>query len=459
MNISLSKAASVMAGELIGADEQFSSTSTDTRTLAAGDLFFALRGENFNGEVFVERAFQAGACAAVLTQHQPDLGGAQIIVQDATQAYGALAQFYRQNLSAKVIGITGSCGKTSVKGMLASILNQVAKTQATAANFNNYIGVPLTLLACADDTEYLVVEAGTSYPGEISYLTKLIDPDIAVVINVHPAHIQGFGSLEAIAEEKSAIYSSGERSATLIVNAGLMKYQVIKQKAKSARGRVIGFDATGLNSEGSFESLVSAGNITLNEFGCAEFTLLLNGKSEQIVLSAQGKHQVENALAAASCAIALDIDMRSIVEGLKLYQGDKGRMQRFSLEKGVLIDDSYNANPASMRAAIDLLSSKQYSILVLGDMGELGTDAENMHRSVGEYARSKGIKEFVCIGHFADDYCDGYGAGSKKFTTHDEVVAYLYEQITEEKTVLVKGSRIANMDKVCRGLISLGGEQ
>lgn len=453
MRVSLAKAAEVMNGELIGADDFFGQVCTDTRTLKAGDLFFALKGENFNGEAFVERAFESGACAAVLTRTQDDLSGPQIVVDDATTALGCLANYWRNQLRAKVVAVTGSCGKTSVKGMLREVLGQAGRTFATQENFNNHIGVPLTIFACPEGADYLVVEAGTSTPGEIGYLTQIIDPDVSLVINVHPAHIQGFGSLDAIAREKSQIYSEGKREPIAAINSSLLKYDSVHDK--STFTSVVEFSSTGSLDLQLDAKSVFCEDVELAENDCARLTLNVGDEKIEVKLGVQGRHQVENAMAAAACAAALELNVEKIAKGLALYAGDKGRMQVYTLQHGVLIDDSYNANPASMRAAIDLLSKKSRSILVLGDMGELGADAEQEHREVGSYASAAGIGQLVCKGAFADDYCDGFGAGAKKIASFEELIAYLHEQVSDDTTILIKGSRFTRMDTVCRGLLSL----
>lgn len=455
MNISLSDVANVLGGTLIGVDAGASSISTDTRTIESGALFFALKGESFNGEVFVERAFDAGACAAVVSRHQPDLPQSQIIVEDTTLAFGRLANYKREMLKAKVVAITGSCGKTSVKGMLASILSMVGLTHATHANFNNHIGVPLTIFSCSDDADYLVIEAGTGGPGEIEYLTQIIDPDLAVVVNVHPAHIQYFGSLDAIAKEKSEIFTAGKRLSKMVVNVGMLS--TINYSEIIAERDVVFFSEGDMPNDGDGNICVTAKNIELNLHGHAVFILNVSGTELDVELGVNGIHQVENALAAAACAHALNVDVHTISKGLMAYGGAQGRMQLQPLFKGYLIDDSYNANPASMKAAIDYLSQQKNTILVLGDMGELGAESERAHQEVGEYAAGQGIERLLCVGAFADDYTDGFGAHARKCITHDEVLAVLLEEITDDTYVLVKGSRFTKMDRICRSLISMGG--
>ena len=455
----LSDAAAAMNGELHGNDLEFDWVSIDSRSLNAGELFFAIRGDNFDGEAFVERASLAGACAAVLTKRQEDLDFPQIVVENTVHALGKLAFFKRENMQGKVIAITGSCGKTSVKGMLKNVLALHGTTIATHANQNNQIGVPLTILGADSDVDYLVVEAGTSFKGEIKYLTSIINPDVSVVTNVHAAHLEGFGSLEAIADEKSDIYSGGSRVPTAVVNACLLQYSSFTNKIGSDEVIVFSKDESSENLRGV---KISAESIHADDYGRAQYTLQAQHQSIDIALSVLGLHQVENALAAAGCAIALKVPLETIKRGLEAYAGERGRMQVQDLSFGTLIDDTYNANPASISAAIDYLSAQASTILILGDMAELGKDAEIEHRRIGEYAKKKGIQHLYCVGYFADDYADAFGEGSRVFKTQDDVAHFVVEQIREQAmdpafnsrgaTILVKGSRSAKMDLVCREL-------
>ncbi|WP_370981290.1 UDP-N-acetylmuramoyl-tripeptide--D-alanyl-D-alanine ligase [Agaribacterium sp. ZY112] len=449
MLMTLHDAALAMNGRLVGpsadANLAFNRVSTDTRSIQTGDLFIALHGDNFNGEAFVERAFNAGACAAVVTSWQDDLASAQIIVENTTEALGRLAAAWRKLLGAKVVAITGSCGKTSVKGMLRTICEQAGTVHATPKNLNNHIGVPLTLLAANETHDFLVVEAGTSAKGEIAYLSELICADVAVVINVHPAHLQGFGTLAGIAKEKAEIYKHLNRDAQIVINEALLSYEPIaKQLQQSSVLLFTERDDTSL--------AVSASDERLNELSCAGFKLQLSGKAFEVQLRVPGHHQLENALAAAACSLAMGIDAASIVAGLELYCGEQGRMQISKLGAATLVNDSYNANPASMKAAIDYLSKQELSILVLGDMAELGEDAEHIHREVGKYAALNGVDELLAVGAFADDYCDAYGSKAKHFMNQNELVLYLQQRLSDGPTVLVKGSRSSSMDIVCRAL-------
>ncbi|WP_096085338.1 UDP-N-acetylmuramoyl-tripeptide--D-alanyl-D-alanine ligase [Agaribacterium haliotis] len=451
MKKTLAWAAESMQGQLVGADTQFSSISTDTRNIKRGDLFVALRGDNFNGEAFVERAQQQGACAAVVSRLQEDLDFPQIVVADTTTALGRLAAAWRLQLPAKVVAITGSCGKTSVKGMLRCICQQAGATLATKANLNNHIGVPLTLLAADETLDFVVVEAGTSSKGEIAYLSSLIQADVAVVINVHPAHLQGFGTLTAIAEEKAKIYQHLNDSASCVVNQALTSYSSIAAIAERPSSLIFSDDKHSL-------AQVRASNVSSDALSCVSFDLWLGEKKIAVKLNVPGLHLVENALAAAACAFALGVSAEHICQGLAAYNGEPGRMQLSRVGQASLVDDSYNANPASLKAAIDYLCKQDSALLVLGDMAELGENAEEIHREVGLYAKTSGITDLYAVGAFADDYCDGFGRGAKHFMNHKDLVLALLERLHEAPTILVKGSRSSAMDRVCQALLQEGGQ-
>ena len=447
----LSDAAKAMNGVLQGADADFDWVSTDSRSLKPGELFFAIKGANFDGEAFVERASYAGACAAVVTKHQNDLSFPQIVVKNTIAALGELANFRREKMAGKVVAITGSCGKTSVKGMLKHILELQGRTSATLGNQNNQIGVPLTILSAQEDVDFLIVEAGTSFKGEIEYLTSIIDPDVSVVTNVHSAHMEGFGTLEAIADEKSDIYVAGARASNAIVNACLLQYDSFDRKLPADGVFIFTKDEDGSHVRGS---KIYAENIQSDSYGRASFGLCFRHENASISLQVPGLHQIENALAAAACAVSLELTLDVIKHGLEAYFGEKSRMQVLDLGEITMVDDTYNANPGSMHAAIDYLAEHKQSVLILGDMAELGKDAEAEHKNVGSYARQKGIQSLLCVGYFAEDYADGFGAGATVFRSQAELVHYALEHLPKNSTLLVKGSRSAHMEDICNALTS-----
>jgi UDP-N-acetylmuramoyl-tripeptide--D-alanyl-D-alanine ligase len=266
------------------------------------------------------------------------------------------------------------------------------------------------------------------------------------VTNVHPAHIEGFGSLDAIADEKSDIYSAGARRPSSIVNACLLQYGVFLEKLPTDEVIVFSQEDNDTHLRGK---KIKAQNVRADAHGRAQFLLNANNEQIEIALSVLGLHQVENALAAAGCALALGVSLPVIKEGLEAYLGEKGRMQIKAFADGTLVDDSYNANPASMRAAIDYLALQKNTSLLLGDMGELGKDAEIEHRAIGRYAKQRGISRLYAVGYFADDYADEFGEGAATFRTQEELVQALLESTSDDMTLLVKGSRSAKMDRIC----------
>lgn len=456
--MNLSDISKVVAGELIGADllvspsEQMPELSTDTRTLGPGSIFIALSGENFDGNKFVSQAEAKGAIAAIVSKPQTELDLPQIKVNDTTEAYGLLANSWRLSLSATVVAITGSCGKTAVKGFLTEILSLAGACYSTPKNFNNQIGVPQTLLAAPKDIDYLIVEAGTSERGEISRLAKIIDADIAVVTNVNPVHLEGLLSLEGIAHEKSDLFSCGQRSPRAVMHASLKQYAVFVDKTQA-------LNCLQYSADSEFgETDLYAKNIRFDAFGCASFELVYGQLSLEIQLNVSGEHQVENALAAAGAAFIADVQPQLIKQGLAAYFGDKRRMQRIQLDSMVLIDDSYNSSPASVRAAIDMLSGFENTVLVLGDMLELGDLSQREHEGVGRYAAAKGIGTLLALGEASAFSAKAFSEGALVFATHQELIDYLSSSDMEGGTVLVKGSRGARMDIVVDGLVKLQGE-
>ncbi len=448
-------------GKLLGSDIAVQAFCTDTRCLKSGDVFIALRGENFDGHNYIRLAQEKGAAAVVLEQEQ-SLSIPQLLVNDALQALGQAGAHNREQSTCVVIGITGSSGKTSVKGMLQSILSISANTLATEANYNNHIGVPLTLLRITDDYKYSVVEAGTSGIGEIAYLNELIKPDIAVVNNVMLAHGEGFGSEGAIAEEKAAIYKGVKVGvvnlmddyASLFIDAlkGKKIYGFALQDSDETYLQEL--ESRGLQSD----MLVSGQLLGSDPDGCYTFRIKYAGDKVEVALAVPGKHSVCNALAAAVCAVAVGVDLTVIAEGLASFSGVKGRMQRIEstcVEK--LIDDSYNANPGSMRAAIDFLASQKNPILIVGDMGELGEAEVDEHIKLGAYAKNNGVMKLYAAGPLSKHTVDAFGKSAIWFESKERLLHFLEKEHLEDSTVLVKGSRYMHMESVIQFLKNMKG--
>ncbi|MDQ3197451.1 MAG: UDP-N-acetylmuramoyl-tripeptide--D-alanyl-D-alanine ligase, partial [Pseudomonadota bacterium] len=374
-----------------GADVVFTRVHTDSRTTLPGDLFIALRGERFDAAQFLGEARKKGAVAALIGEGGSEVGQAEdsasefplLLVDDARLALGKLAAYWRGKFAIPLVALTGSNGKTTVKEMLASILRSAGRTNAPAAdsaaadsvlatrgNLNNDIGMPLTLLGLRASQRYAVIEMGMNHPGEISYLSRLAKPDVALVNNAAAAHLEGLGSVESVARAKGEIFEGLQDGGIAVINADDVHAPLWREMAGSRRTLDFGLDASAEISARYAPS--GEGSDIVMRTPRGEVTTRI---------SVPGAHNVRNALAASAAAIALNINGADIATGLREFSGVKGRLQRKPARRGaMLIDDSYNANPASMRAAIAVLAAAPgKKIFVLGDMGELGGDAEAMH--------------------------------------------------------------------------------
>ena len=439
----ISDAAAMLGVPFSGADADVLRIATDSRAIQPGDLFFALRGDKFDGGTYAARALQQGAVGVVLDAKQaPEITHA-IRVDDTRLALGTLAAAWRQRFSLPVIGITGSNGKTTVKEMLAAILRIEAGADdavlATEGNLNNDIGLPLMLLRLRDTHRYAVLEMGMNHAGEIDYLTRLARPAIAVVINALTAHIGFLGSVENIARAKGEIFNGLADTGIAIFNADDAHAHLWREQ--NARRPVIDF---GLDPSAK----VHAG-FTPTAFGSQLSVTLPSGRCE-IALQVPGLHNVMNALAAAATACALDVGHRSIVAGLSGFTGVKGRLQRKpALHGSTFIDDTYNANPDSVKAALAVLAQQPgRKLLVLGDMGELGDDAAAMHAQIGLAARAAGVDRLLALGELTKETVGAFGSGAMHFERIQELLAELENALTPDTTVLVKGSRFMQMERV-----------
>jgi UDP-N-acetylmuramoyl-tripeptide--D-alanyl-D-alanine ligase len=433
----------------------FAGVSTDTRSIAADELFVALRGPKFDGHDFIQAAVERGAVAIMVDEawavgHASDVP--QVVVRDTRLALGALAAYWRSRFELPLIGITGSNGKTTVKEMTAAILRAQARADgydpelavlATLGNLNNDIGVPLMLLGLHITNRAAVIEMGMNHPGEIAYLTQLARPTVALVNNAQRAHLEGVGSVAEVAREKGAIYAGLDEGGVAIVNAddAFCDYW---RNLNSGR-RVVSFGlAPGAD--------VSA-EVTRSGSGSALRVRTHQG-SVDVALPAPGMHNVCNALAATAAATAVGTSLAAVAAGLSAYAGVKGRLQLRHIAGGAtLIDDSYNANPDSMRAAIDVLTATPgRTILVLGDMGELGERAGQLHDEIGGYAKSQGVDLLLALGELAELAVRNFGSGGRHFGSVDTLVAALRAELDGSTTVLVKGSRFMRMERVVEAL-------
>jgi UDP-N-acetylmuramoyl-tripeptide--D-alanyl-D-alanine ligase len=441
----LSEAAAMLGATFSGTDAEVLRVSTDSRTIQPGDLFIALRGEKFDGGAFAAQALQQGAAGVVLDAAQAPEIAAAIRVDDTRLALGRLAAAWRRRFAIPLVAVTGSNGKTTVKEMLAAVLREEAGSGAavlhTEGNLNNDIGLPLMLLRLRETHRFAVLEMGMNHTGEIDYLTRLMRPDVAVVNNALSAHIGFLGSLENIARAKGEIFSGLADAGIAVFNAD-DPHAGIWREANAGRC-VIDF---GLRQPAAVRGQYRPGG-----FG-SELTLALPNATLDIALKVPGEHNVMNALAAAAAAFALDVSHRSIVSGLSGFSGVKGRLQRkAALHGSTFIDDTYNANPDSVKAALAVLATLPgRKVLVLGDMGELGSDAAAMHAEIGLAARAAGVDKLLALGELTKETVGAFGSGAMYFERIQELLAELENELTPGTTVLVKGSRFMQMERVVK---------
>ena len=440
----LSEAARALHGEMIGGDVEFTSVSTDTRTLKPGALFIALRGERFDGHGFVEQALAAGAVAAMVDgkfQGQ----GTLLRVPDTRLGLGQLAAYWRSKFDIPLVAVTGSNGKTTVKEMIAVILRTAcgddAQVLATEGNLNNDIGVPQMLLRLNVNHRYAVIEMGMNHFGEIDYLTHMATPDVALVNNAQAAHLEGLGSVEGVARAKGEIYGGLKANGTAVINADDNFASLWRELAAGKNILEFGLDHPAAVT-GSYRLLPDV----------TELEIVMPQGRCSTRLHSSGVHNVRNALAASAAVSALGVACDVIGQGLARFAPVKGRLQRKpALHGATLIDDTYNANPSSMRAAIDVLAEQPgKKILVLGDMGELGHDAWELHGEIGAYAKDRNIDVLFCLGDNARNMAAQFGQNAWHFERIQELLADLENLLAPGVTVLVKGSRFMEMERVVK---------
>jgi len=446
------KNAAAVLGVSCADDAVFQRVRTDSRTLQAGDLFVALKGPNFDGHDHVEQAQHKGAVGAVVSTKQ-DIEFAQLEVKDTRLALAQLAKARRAAFKGKVVGLTGSNGKTTVKEMIAAILRESGKVLATKGNLNNDIGVPLTLLELEGDEAFAVIEMGANHPGEIAFLTDTTKPDVALITNAGAAHLEGFGSIEGVARAKGEIYSGLTKNGKAIVNLD-DKYSGYWESIVTAY-EIIGF---ALENK---EALITASNIREID-GINHFTIKTPNGECEVSLNFPGEHNVQNALAATSIAYALNVDLDKVKIGLQSLLPVKGRLNFIAGRNGCLvIDDTYNANRDSMKAAIDVLAKEsRRKIAVLGDLFESGENANELHAEIGVYAHEKGIDEFYGLGELSKNATDAFNASNnalngegKHFLDKDQLTQQLQQKLDENIAILIKGSRGMRMEEVVEKLI------
>jgi UDP-N-acetylmuramoyl-tripeptide--D-alanyl-D-alanine ligase len=450
MKASLFDLQAALAGARATADAEFVGVSTDSRHIVPGNLFVALRGEHFDAHAFLPQLAAQGA-AAVVAEHVPDgLSIPALIVADTRAALGQIAAYWRQRFVLPVIGVTGSNGKTTVKEMIAAILAEAFGKEAylsTQGNLNNDIGVPLTTLRLNENCRAAVIELAMNHPGEIAVLAAIAQPTVALVNNAQREHQEFMSSVEAVARENGSVLNSLPADGVAVFPADDSFTALWRAYANgSGQRRVVTF---GLRADADVSC-----RYTLNEFG-SDMLMKTAAAQFPVRLAAAGLHNIRNALAAAACALAIGIEPQAVARGLESFGPVAGRLQRKTARIGApLIDDTYNANPDSVRAAIDVLAAMPSPrLLVLGDMGEVGNQGAEFHNEVGAYARDHGIECLHTLGELARHSSTTFGAGA----THHDDINHLNQALdaglTPQTAVLVKGSRFMKMERVVNHLL------
>ncbi len=443
----LSEVAQALDAQHIGEDVSVLSVGTDSRHIDDGQLFVAIKGDRFDGNVYAAEAIEKGAAAALVSDGNAQASPA-ILVDDTRLALGALAHHWRQKFSVPVVAVTGSNGKTTVKEMIAAILNASgAQVLATQGNLNNDIGMPLTLLNMRDAHTSAVIEMGMNHLGEIRYLTQIAAPQVAVVSNAGTAHIGELGSREAIAEAKGEIFEGLATDGIAVINAD-DDFAAYWQSLNAGR-EVIAF---GLQQDADVSATYEVQQQTMR--------IELTTPTGQVAfnLDALGEHNVSNALAASAVAVALGIANDKIAQGLSQFRTVAGRLQAYAgHQDAVVIDDTYNANPDSMKAAIDVLINQQHdkemdTVFVMGDMAELGADAETLHAEIGAYAKQQGVAQFLSLGDLSQAASRAFGQG-QHFASLASLIETVKTTMHADTCVLVKGSRSMRMERVVDAII------
>lgn len=443
IDMNLVETAGLIDGRVRDGDQRFYGASIDSRTVAEGELFVAIRGERFDGHDFVAAAAERGAAAALV--EQPVTGLPSVEVADTRAALGQLGHRWRARMSATVVGITGSNGKTTVKEMIAAILTRRGQTLATRGNYNNDLGVPLTLVRLGTEDRFAVIEMGANRPGEIARLAELAEPVVAVVTNAAAAHLEGFGTLEGVARAKGELFATLPGDGVAVINADDNFAPLWRELAGDRR--VISFGLTG------------DADVRASELDDTSFTLHTRGEEARVTLRLPGVHNVSNALAAAACAAALESGIDDVVAGLAQVEIPAGRMQRRTADSGaLLLDDSYNANPASLAAGLEvLIELPGEHWLVLGDMGELGPDSGSLHREAGTMVTTAGVNRLYTLGPLAALAAACFDGDARCFYDRDELISGLKRDLHEGVACLIKGSRAMGMEHVVNSLVGAKG--
>lgn len=443
----LSQVAAATGGELIGEDRAFAQVSTDTRTLAADDLFVAVVGEKFDAHSFLPVAQERGAAGALVQQQVTGCALPQILVSDTRHALGTYAKYWRAQFRIPVIGVTGSSGKTTLKEMLAQILRTQGETLATRGNMNNDIGLPLTLLQLNENHRAAVIEMGTNHPGEIAYLAGITAPTVGVITNAGPAHLEFLGSIEGVAREKGALFAALGKEGVAVINADDAHAATWQRISTAGSQRTFGF-----SERADFHP--RPGSLQTDANGAWRFHVVSPFGTAPVQLSLPGRHNVANALAALAAATAAGVGFDAAVQALAVVRPTAGRL---IVNRGMrdcrLIDDTYNANPLSLTAAVEFATSLGAPVwLVLGDMGELGASAQALHAEAGVQVRRAGVARLFTFGNLSRAASESFGVAAQHFNDLDMLLDTLRRELPAGITVLVKGSRSMQMERVVEAL-------
>jgi UDP-N-acetylmuramoyl-tripeptide--D-alanyl-D-alanine ligase len=446
----LQQFAAAAHGRLLGEDREFKELAIDSRKLGADDLFAALRGERADGHDFVAAAAAAGAAGAIV-QRSLKVSLPQIVVSNVAMAMAEAARAARAQFKGPVIGVAGSNGKTTVKEMLSAILSQLGPCLSTRGNLNNHLGVPMTLLRLTDSHASAVIEMGANRRGDVEQLVQIARPGIGLITNAGAEHLEGFGSLEGAARAEGEMVAELPASGVAVINAD-DAYASLWRASTAAR--VVGF---GLRSEADFHPRDLRFEASADGFA-TRFRLCSPAGESEVALTVAGRHNVLNALAAAAAATSAGATLPQVAAGLASMRAVKGRLQFRRTSAGAwLIDDSYNANPSSARAALEVLSELPgRRWVVLGDMAELGSFADSSHREIGELAHTLGVERLYAFGKLAALAADSFGPGAECFSDADVLSKALNAALTPEVRLLIKGSRVNRLERVVDALSPAG---
>jgi UDP-N-acetylmuramoyl-tripeptide--D-alanyl-D-alanine ligase len=448
MKMMLSEIAKVTNGTHVGAEAEIASVSIDTRAVQAGDLYVAIKGHQFDGNEFVDKAEQAGAAAGILNKNFTSKLP-HVLVDDTRLALGRLAGAWRDKVSAKVVGITGSNGKTTVKEMTAATLGVAGSVLFTKGNLNNDIGVPLTLFRLNEDHRYAVIEMGANHKGEIAYTSAIVKSDVVILNNAGAAHIEGFGSLDGVAKGKGEIIATLKPDGVAVLNKDDKYFDYWLSIAGNRKvlsfGLHVGADITARNIQTE----------VVNNAFATTFDVVASSAVLKVNLKLAGQHNVLNALAATAAGLALGLSLEQIKTGLESVKPVTGRMQPLVGRLGnIIIDDTYNANADSLKVGLDVLANcKGKHWVVLGAFGELGPESPRIHEDMGKLISSKGVVRLLALGSDSKNTARVFGKGATFFDSQDELIGTLKKELKGDETILIKGSRTQRMENVVAALV------